>query len=236
MPSVLNDNMGKPFIDLTNQVFVKWTVSPQHKSVPRPSGKGAPRTHWFCTCSCGNTAWVDATNLRQSISTNCGCLRETKSAKQQAARSTSGKANTTHGMSKTSLYRRYAAMIQRCYNPNTREYRWYGNRGIKICDRWKDSFENFLADMGPTFSEGLSLERNNNDGDYSPENCKWIPRSRQVQNRTNTVKLNETLTISDFCNNHNVDYDLVWHAYYFKTLHPEAFSNFLQVIDYQVPV
>lgn len=152
--------MGKPFIDLTNQTFNHWIVTGPHKSVPRASGKGAPRTHWFCTCSCGNTAWVDATNLRQGISTNCGCRRETRSAKQQAARSAAGKANTTHGKSYSPLYARYIAMMSRCYNPANKSYPWYGAKGITVCDRWREGgFVNFNTDMEPTYKPGLSLEK-----------------------------------------------------------------------------
>ena len=204
--------MGKPFIDLTNQVFGEWTASPQHKSVPRPSGKGSPRTHWFCTCQCGNTAWVDSTNLRQGISTNCGCLRKVVAGKGSAAALAAAKANTTHGMSRAPLYARYNAMLNRCYNPANRSYPWYGAKGITVCDRWRESFENFLADMGPSYSPGLSLERNDVKQGYSPENCKWIPRREQNWNTNKTVRLENGDRLSRFCFEHGLSYD----AFYFQ--------------------
>jgi hypothetical protein len=204
--------MGKPFIDLTNQVFTEWTVSPNHKSVPRSSGKGSNRTLWFCTCSCGNTAWVDATNLRQGISTNCGCLRKIVAGKGSAAALAAAKAHTTHGMSRAPLYARYHAMLNRCYNPANKSYPWYGGKGITVCDRWRESFENFLADMGKTYLPGLSLERIDVKQGYSPENCKWIPRREQNWNTNKTVRLENGDRLRQFCFEHGLEFE----AFYFQ--------------------
>jgi hypothetical protein len=204
--------MGKPFIDLTNQTYNSWTVTGPHKSMPRSSGKGSPRTHWFCTCRCGNTAWVDATNLRQGISKNCGCLRKIVAGKGSAVALAAAKANTTHGLSGSPFYARYNSMINRCYNPANKSYPWYGAKGITVCDRWRESFENFLADMGPSYSPGLSLERNDVKQGYSPENCKWIPRREQNWNTNKTVRLPNGDRLRRFCFEHGLDYD----AFYFQ--------------------
>lgn len=98
-----------------------------------------------------------------------------------------GRGNGTprkHGMTGTPTYHAWVAMRQRCSNPNLNRAERYVGRGIKVCDRWS-SFENFLADMGVR-PDGLSLEREDNDGDYEPGNCKWATRSEQMRNRRST--------------------------------------------------
>ena len=97
---------------------------------------------------------------------------------------------------------------QRCYNPNCRDFKFYGGRGIKICDRWLESFDNFLADMGLR-PEGLTLERLDVDGDYSKENCVWATRREQVGNRRGTLKLTvggETKTLNEWATITGINY------------------------------
>ena len=81
------------------------------------------------------------------------------------------------------LYGRYCKMIHRCYSKNAHNYSYYGGKGIKVCDRWLESFGNFLEDMESSFEEGLELDRIDNDGDYTPENCKWTTHSKNMSNR-----------------------------------------------------
>lgn len=91
--------------------------------------------------------------------------------------------NTKHGMTDHPIHNAWLNMKQRCYNFKFKQYKDYGGRGIKICDRWLESFENFYEDMGSTWKPGLTLDRINNDGNYELGNCRWITRKEQLLNR-----------------------------------------------------
>ena len=91
----------------------------------------------------------------------------------------------THGMTKTPEYNSWRGMKNRCFNPNYQHYSHYGSRGITVCDRWKNSFQNFLADMGSRPTAKHSLDRIDNDGDYCPGNCRWATKAEQENNKRN---------------------------------------------------
>ena len=93
------------------------------------------------------------------------------------------KGETTSQYRNTSEYRAWINMNQRCYNKNTKQYKDYGGRGIKVCDRWRFSFLNFIKDMGMKASPRLTLDRINNNGDYTPGNCRWATMKQQTHNR-----------------------------------------------------
>lgn len=129
------------------------------------------RTQWRCQCECGNECVVALFRMKSGHTKSCGCAKV---------------GNITHGKSRTKTYNSWLAMKQRCCYEKSDEYHRYGGRGIRVCERWIDSFENFLADMGERPSS-MTLDRINPDGDYKPENCRWEKEETQARNRRSTI-------------------------------------------------
>lgn len=124
---------------------------------------------WWCRCDCGNELPVQVTYLRNGSTKSCGCWRTEK--------------NKTHGLTGTSEWTTWVQMIDRCSRENNSRYQDYGGRGISVCERWRSSFTNFLTDMGKRPSPGHSLDREDNDGNYEPGNCRWATASQQALNQ-----------------------------------------------------
>lgn len=138
--------------------------------------KNQKHNRFICSCDCGNTKSIVSQSIRNGKTISCGChMREMIS-----------KNRTKHGHARTGnkhpAYLTWLSMRQRCKNPKTDAYKWYGGRGIKVCKRW-DSFENFLEDVGERPSTKHSIDRINNDGDYTPNNTKWSTSKEQNENR-----------------------------------------------------
>lgn len=129
---------------------------------------------WLCRCDCGNEKRVTASNLTCGNAASCGCL-------QRETRIRHGHGSRTH---RTKTYRTWQSMIARCTNPRLSEWRYYGGRGITVCEHWR-TFENFLADMGEK-PPGRSIDRINNDGNYEPGNCRWATKFEQSINTRRT--------------------------------------------------
>ena len=135
------------------------------------------RSLWRCKCDCGNEVVALGSTMRLGHRKCCGCQTGNWISK----------ARTTHGKTRSREFRIWSGIKERTGNPKCKEYPRYGARGIKMCDRWKASFELFLQDMGTAPTDDHSIDRINNDGDYCPENCRWATRLEQAANKSNTV-------------------------------------------------
>ena len=144
---------------------------------------------WKCKCDCGNITSVRTSNHKRGLVKSCGCLHK--------------KGNPIHNQSNTRVYRIYAKILRRCFVPEDPAYVNYGGRGITMCEEWRNSFIAF-SDWAYSngYSDDLSIDRINNDGNYCPENCKWSNRTEQACNRRSTkfYTINgETKTLSEWC-------------------------------------
>lgn len=160
----------------------------------------AKRAMWECRCVCGKTTLVPADKLLSGHTSSCGCL-------QRESRDT-----TTHGKSNTPEYNIWCMMIDRCNATGTSRSKHYGDRGIKVCQRWRNSFTNFLEDMGERPSRHHSIDRKDTNGDYSPDNCKWATQLEQVRNRTNTLSVTyrgKLLPVAELCDLLDLKYSTV---------------------------
>lgn len=160
----------------------------------RDTTKQSTRAHWLCRCDCGNTTSVDGGYLRKKRVVSCGCKRRESLIER----------STTHGMAgrdekRSPEYHIWSQMIQRCTNPKNKNYHGYGGRGISVCTRWM-KFEHFYEDMGKQ-PKGLTLDREDNNGPYSPENCRWVTPKEQARNTRFNRLLEfrgERLTLSEW--------------------------------------
>lgn len=182
-------------IELSGQTFGRWTVISYY-------GKKWNNTCWNCRCECGTEKVIQGSKLKNGTSMSCGCLQ----AELLSERS------MKHGMFGTPTYSAWASMMARCFNPKNDSFKHYGARGITVCERWF-KFENFLADIGAKPNADLSLERENNNGNYEPGNCVWADAIAQHNNtrRSITKTFNgETLTIAQWARRSGLRVDTLW--------------------------
>jgi len=188
-------------LNIIGQTFDALTVLREVESIYRhiPREGRTKNIHrerrWECLCECGQIIVTNLSNLRRKPFHSCGC------------QSTRGQASITHGKSLTPEHITWKSIKARCYNPSNKRFNRYGGRGIIVCDRWKNSFENFLEDMGVRPTLQHSIERIDNNGHYCPENCKWATDEEQNNNRSNNHFLtfnNKTQTLNQWIRETNL--------------------------------
>lgn len=196
--------MGKGYIDdLTGQRFGRLTVI--EYAGKRVSPNGTTSTMWKCKCDCGNIKDVRQGNLRNGTTQSCGCWH-----KEQV-----GEIHKTHGLSHENkrLYRVWKNMRRRCSCPQDKSYERYGGRGISVCEEWQNSFEAFYKwsiangykeDIAESGKNRLSIDRINNDGNYEPDNCRWVDDYIQSSNKRTNLPPDVKNAICPICGKHYI--------------------------------
>jgi hypothetical protein len=183
------------FIDLTGNKFGMLTVTKfSHFNKRRVST-------WECLCECGNNVIVIGSNMKNGNSKSCGCLNIERAIET----------NTTHGMRRTRIYSIWIHMKERCRYEKCSVYEYYGGRGINYCEDW-EKFEGFYRDMKDGYSDRLTLERKDVNGNYCKENCKWATKIEQANNtRTNRIETVDGVadTMANLCRIYNIDRSVV---------------------------
>lgn len=158
-------------------------------------------------CSCGKQKEIVISKVKSDQTISCGCSYKKHLDKMHNQ-------NKTHGISNSSEYTAWRHMKARCYNTNNSQYKDYGGRGIKVCDRWLNSFENFYEDMGPKPSKDLTLERKDNNSNYFPENCIWDTRKQQGKNRRTNIWITyngKTQILYHWSHEYGISYQTIKH-------------------------
>lgn len=158
---------------------------------------------WLCICECGKETTVLGYDLKKNKTRSCGCLHDEGN-------------NTNHGHTKngklSKTYQSWSSMIQRCTNINNTEYKNYGNRGIRVCERWT-KFVNFLADMGEPQTSRHSLDRIDNNKGYNKLNCRWATPKQQARNKQNNRLItfnNKTQCLAAWAEDMGIAQRLIW--------------------------
>lgn len=183
--------------DLTGQKFGRLTV------IGLDTSKETRKTYWICQCECGKISSHRSDGLLSGHIKSCGCYKSEQDAIRVAK-------NHKHKQSGTRLYNIWQGMKERCHNENSPNYKNWGERGISVCDEWKNNFETFYKwALENGYSEKLSIDRIDNNKGYNPQNCKWSTVKEQCRNRRSNIDItigNTTKTLTEWCEIFNLSY------------------------------
>lgn len=177
------------------------------------------RTYWVCKCDCGKVVDVSHDRLQNGYTKSCGCLKLEKAIEKIKEYNEKGLPNPKliHGCSGTRIYDIYNHMIDRCYKPKDHKYMQYGGRGITVCDEWIDSPSKFFDwAFKNGYSDELTIDRIDVNGNYSPSNCRWATLKQQANNKRNNVKTEvngEVLTLSEIADKYGFRSGTIWWRY-----------------------
>lgn len=192
-------------IDLTGQRFGRLTV------LGLDEEKSTRKTYWVCQCDCGTVKSCRSDSLKAGNIVSCGC----KKREQDKINLTK---HHSHLQSGTRLYEAWQGMKKRCYNDHDSRYANYGGRGIKVCDEWKNDFAAFYEwSLNNGYSEELTIDRIDVNGNYEPSNCRWANVKEQCNNRTSNINIkigNSVRTLTEWCEIFDLDYNTVNRRYH----------------------
>lgn len=186
--------------DLTGMRFGRLTV------IGIDDSKHTKKTYWICQCDCGNISSHRSDGLLAGNIKSCGCYKREQDSIRVAK-------NHKHKQSGTRLYAIWQGMKARCYNQNNLSYQNWGGRGIEVCDEWKDDFACFYkwaTENG--YGEDLTIDRIDNNGNYTPGNCRWVPQKTQARNRRSNLSITigrETKSLVEWCEIFKLPYGTV---------------------------
>lgn len=186
------------FIDMTGEKYGKLLVVEYAGKTQRGISL------WKCKCDCGREVAVQSANLRNGHTKSCGCFRA-EWCKENC---------TKHGLEHTRLYGIWTDMIHRCHNPENSSYERYGARGISVCEEWRNDvrvFYDWAINNG--YSDDLTIDRVDNNGNYCPDNCRWATRVEQASNRRSNILITrngETKTMKQWAISEGIPYQVVW--------------------------
>ena len=194
--------MGAP-IDLTGKRFGRLVVVSE--SSPHYSKGGSKQRQWNCLCDCGKEIITTTQNLRKGDTKSCECLKIEMNINNA----------TTHGDSKSKLYSVWKAMRKRCKNTHNSDYKYYGGKGIKVCNEWDTDFESFKSwSLCNGYNPELTIDRIDLNKDYCPDNCRWVDFKTQCNNRSTNTRYTydgETHTIAEWSEITGINYSTLYH-------------------------
>ena len=196
--------------DLTGQKFGRLTVIGLKDTDTR-------KTFWVCQCDCGSVKEVRSDILLSGRVKSCGCLKSEQDKTNLHSRNHKMADELGFKRSQTRIYRIWQLMRNRCENKHDARYDRYGGRGIVVCEEWKNDFVNFYNwSMENGYSEDLTIDRIDNDGNYCPKNCRWATQEQQARNRSSNIKItigNATKTLTEWCEIFELNYTAVRDRY-----------------------